>query len=223
MLTERQSRILNLIIDEYIDMANPVSSQAVFELGGLDISCPTIRNEMAALTEMGYLVQPHTSAGRVPTERGYRFFVDEVVSRDSKQTRQKTSNQQKPNVKNHTSDTAEKISEYVSDIVMFTNNNGELRYIGLKKLFSNPEFETRKAIVSIIEELERFETVLDDVIKEITCMSGEIEIFIGSENPFFRRPDYSMIVSPRKGGFISLIGPTRMDYRGNIAILEEFL
>jgi heat-inducible transcriptional repressor len=79
-LTERQKALLLVIIRDYIDAAQPVGSKRMVDRYHLDLSPATIRNEMAALTEMGYLRQPHTSAGRVPTEDGYRWFVTEMMS-----------------------------------------------------------------------------------------------------------------------------------------------
>jgi heat-inducible transcriptional repressor len=79
LLTERQKAILALIIREYIQSAQPVGSKALLNRYGLELSSATIRNEMAALSEMGYLRQPHTSAGRIPTEEGYRYFVGELM------------------------------------------------------------------------------------------------------------------------------------------------
>ncbi len=78
-LSERQKTLLLLIIRDYIDSAQPVGSKRLAEHYYLDLSSATIRNEMAALTEMGYLHQPHTSAGRVPSEEGYRYFVSEMM------------------------------------------------------------------------------------------------------------------------------------------------
>lgn len=78
-LTERQKLILTLVIHEYAETASPVGSKHLVKRYRLNMSSATIRNEMAALTEMGYLRQPHTSAGRVPTEDGYRFFVGRLV------------------------------------------------------------------------------------------------------------------------------------------------
>lgn len=78
-LTERQKLILSLIVHEHTRTAQPVGSKSMVDQFGLQMSSATIRNEMAALTEMGYLRQPHTSAGRVPTEEGYRFFVSNLV------------------------------------------------------------------------------------------------------------------------------------------------
>jgi heat-inducible transcriptional repressor len=79
-LSDRQKTLLLLIIRDYIDTAQPVGSKRLVEHYHLDLSPATIRNEMSALTEMGYLRQPHTSAGRVPTEEGYRYFVSQMMS-----------------------------------------------------------------------------------------------------------------------------------------------
>ena len=78
-LSDRQKTLLLLLIRDYIDTAQPVGSKRLVEHYHLDLSSATIRNEMAALTEMGYLRQPHTSAGRVPSEEGYRYFVSQMM------------------------------------------------------------------------------------------------------------------------------------------------
>jgi heat-inducible transcriptional repressor len=78
-LTERQKTLLLLIIRDYIDSVQPVSSKRLVGHYHLDLSSATIRNEMSALTEMGFLQQPHTSAGRVPSEEGYRYFVGQMM------------------------------------------------------------------------------------------------------------------------------------------------
>ena len=80
-LSQRKQKILKAVIDEYIGTAEPVGSRAISKKDDLDISSATIRNEMADLEEMGYLVQPHTSAGRVPTDAGYRFYVNTLMKR----------------------------------------------------------------------------------------------------------------------------------------------
>ena len=82
MLEERKKRVLQAIIEEYIQTAEPVSSNAIMNLEGLECSSATIRNEMAELEKMGYLEKPHTSAGRVPSAKGYRFYVDELLEED---------------------------------------------------------------------------------------------------------------------------------------------
>ena len=78
MLDERKAAILRAVVEEYIETAQPVGSSHVASAPGVDVSSATVRNEMAGLEAEGYLRQPHTSAGRVPTEKGYRFFVDHL-------------------------------------------------------------------------------------------------------------------------------------------------
>jgi len=78
-LTPRQQNILSLVIQQYVNSATPVSSKSLLEVGGLAVSSATVRNEMAALEELGYLTHPHTSAGRVPTDKGYRYFVERLL------------------------------------------------------------------------------------------------------------------------------------------------
>lgn len=80
-LNERKKKILQAIIDEYIGTAEPVGSRAISKKENLGLSSATIRNEMADLEEMGYLIQPHTSAGRVPSDEGYRFYVNSLMQR----------------------------------------------------------------------------------------------------------------------------------------------
>ena len=80
-LNDRKRKILQAIIDEYIGTAEPVGSRAISKIKELGLSSATIRNEMADLEEMGYLIQPHTSAGRVPSDEGYRFYVDSLMAR----------------------------------------------------------------------------------------------------------------------------------------------
>ena len=78
-LSERRKKILAAVVDEYIATAEPVGSKRILEKSGLQVSSATVRNELAELTNMGYLEQPHTSAGRVPTPKGYRIYVNELM------------------------------------------------------------------------------------------------------------------------------------------------
>ena len=83
VLDDRKKRILQAIVDEYIATAEPVSSGAITQNYDLDFSSATIRNEMAELEKRGYLDKPHTSSGRVPSAKGYRFYVDELLKDDN--------------------------------------------------------------------------------------------------------------------------------------------
>jgi heat-inducible transcriptional repressor len=80
MITQRQEKLLDFLIKEYITTAEPVSSKALKKITDLDVCGATIRNDLQELTESGYITQPHTSAGRIPTQKAYRYFVDKINS-----------------------------------------------------------------------------------------------------------------------------------------------
>lgn len=80
-LSERKRKILQAIVDDYVSTAEPVGSRSIAKKHDLGLSSATIRNEMADLEELGYLEQPHTSAGRVPSQLGYRLYVDQLMNR----------------------------------------------------------------------------------------------------------------------------------------------
>ena len=79
MLDDRKTAILSAVVQEYITTAQPVGSTHIADAPGVRVSSATVRNEMAMLEQEGYLIQPHTSAGRIPTDKGYRFFVDQLT------------------------------------------------------------------------------------------------------------------------------------------------
>ena len=83
MLDDRKKRILQAIVDEYVNTAEPVSSGAISKKKGLDFSSATIRNEMSELEKSGYLEKTHTSSGRIPSVKGYRLYVDELLKEDN--------------------------------------------------------------------------------------------------------------------------------------------
>lgn len=212
MLTERQEKILGAIVTEYIKTAGPISSGAVFGLGNFHISCPTIRNEMFELADMGFLSQPYTSAGKVPTERAYRFFVDNLMGGGIKKNKKKNRHfLQRQSAKKE----AQRISQATKDLVVYLDEDGDIKYIGLKKVLNNPEFESKQAVLSFIEEVEGLNRSAEKIVSNI---QRELDVFIGSENPFFENDDYSMLLSSFEGSFISLIGPMRMNYKRNLKL-----
>ena len=79
-LDERKVKILKAVIKNYLETGEPVGSRTISKFTDMKLSSATIRNEMADLEELGYIVQPHTSAGRIPTDKGYRFYVDDMMS-----------------------------------------------------------------------------------------------------------------------------------------------
>lgn len=78
-LAERKKKILSAVIESYINTGEPIGSKALINETGLEVSSATVRNDLADLTNKGYLVQPHTSAGRIPTLQGYRYYIDNLM------------------------------------------------------------------------------------------------------------------------------------------------
>ena len=79
-LGERKEKILNAIIQNYLETGEPVGSRTISKYSDLNLSSATIRNEMSDLEELGYILQPHTSSGRIPSDKGYRFYVDHLIA-----------------------------------------------------------------------------------------------------------------------------------------------
>ena len=88
-LDERKTKILNAIIRNYLETGEPVGSRTISKYTDLNLSSATIRNEMSDLEEMGYILQPHTSAGRIPSDKGYRFYVDNLIAEKDKEVSDK--------------------------------------------------------------------------------------------------------------------------------------
>lgn len=222
-ITERQGDILNRIVKEYIKSAQPVSSQLLEKKYDLDICPATVRIEMQKLTDKGLLSQPHTSAGRVPTDKGYRLFVDELLRKELEDF--------------EIADWfAEEISDTVKFIRLLTKNLAlassalALSYLEKEKIFwkegwegvlKTPEFREEDYIINFTKLLENFEKNIEDL-----KLNSEIKIYIGRENPFKKVKDFTIIVSkcsfPSGGETIfSLLGPKRMAYDKNISLMKS--
>ena len=204
VLTERQKDILYKTIFEYIDRAQPISSSWLEERYELPFSSATIRSELSSLAGEGYLEQPHTSAGRVPTDRGYRFFVNESLEKRVLDE-----------------EDAEDESDF-SDLVLAYHRN-ILWKEGWEHLLQEPEF-TRAELRG------NFTKFLLDVEQNIErALEGErLQVYIGRENPFSRIVDFSIIVcecdfAKGQNGFVAIVGPKRMRYHKNIRLIQPLV
>ena len=227
VLSDRQKDILQKAVFEYIERAQPISSSWLEAKYDMLLSTATIRNELAYLSEHGYLEQPHTSAGRVPTDRGYRFFVDQVMAQGLPAGGEEVAGRQEleQKIRDHmefvraTSRSLAKAS--LSLTVVYFPERSLLWKEGWEEVLRAPEFETR-------ESIENFMKFLVDVEKGIRKFHSEklVEIYIGEENPFSREKDFSILISaysfPRKQtGIMALMGPKRMAYQKNIGLLNS--
>lgn len=227
-ITERQGLILDKLIQEYIDSAEPVSSEFLEKKYHFGICPATIRIEMQKLTDGGLLFQPHTSAGRVPTDRGYRFFVDGLREKEISETEEifkieEILKKGKGDILKWADNLTKFLAEESSSFVLL--NLLEKDFIlkeGWEEILEEPEFEEKSLVSDFIRFLENFE-------KNIVHLDidGEIKIYIGRENPFSKINNFSIILtrcyfSEENEGIVSLVGPKRMNYDRNINLMKSF-
>lgn len=222
-ITERQRQILCQIIEEYAETASPVGSVTMAKLFG--VSPATIRAEMARLESLGLIAQPHTSAGRVPTDAGYRFYVNNLEggaqsyrgSEVEKRSLERGTHAIEVRVTSQSQADAA-IRRAVDSLVELTGNlglatiGGQLYLSGISRLFTQPEFMDTRRVQSVAKLLDNLEPWLRE------AAPGEpLNIFIGQENPIGRNSEVSLIISKFRSPFsdrsyIGVLGPTRQNY-----------
>ncbi|MFZ2154032.1 MAG: hypothetical protein WAV16_02260 [Candidatus Moraniibacteriota bacterium] len=228
-MNKRQEKILECIVEEYTATAIPIGSKVLSEKYGIDASSATIRNEMVELEAMGYLYQPHISAGRIPTDKGYRYFVEELMKDKELSKREQLKLQEellKLKAKNmRLSRTSAKLLSGLTGNLAISGilDKDEFDDFGMRDLLSEPEFQKLDEICRLTETMDYIDEMFDKIVKEIK--EGETKIFIGAENPVSKISSCSMIVSPYKlkngqRGVLALIGPKRMQYAKNKSLIE---
>lgn len=230
-MENRQETILSAIIREYVDMAIPVGSGLLSEKYDFDLSPATIRAEMMELEEEGYLYQPHTSAGRIPTDRGFRYFVDvlmedtgELSAREQK-TLQVELLKLKAQNKMLIRTTAKLLSAMSNSLAVSGIVDSEDFYkSGIRKLLSQPEFNNLDSVCRIAEVVDFLDENIEVFSKELKN-KNEVEVYIGKENPVIKSNECSMIVSKynlKSGeeGLLAIVGPKRMKYSHNVSLID---
>jgi len=231
-MTERQEIILGSIIREYVDFAMPVGSSLLAEKYYFDLSSATLRAEMMALEEDGYLYQPHTSAGRIPTDKGFRYFVDELMEEKQLGVREQKALQVevlKLKAQNKMlARTTAKLLSSMSDSLAISGliDSEDFYKSGTQKLLSKPEFGSLDSICKLAEVLDYLDENADDLFRK-TEGKNKAEIFIGQENPIRFADECSMVVSrynleTGEEGLLAIIGPKRMKYSRNVSIINYF-
>ncbi|HEX8390101.1 MAG TPA: transcriptional regulator [Candidatus Saccharimonadales bacterium] len=239
-MTERQAKLLGAIIEQYAEVAVPVGSVTLAKLFG--VSSATVRAEMARLEELGYIQQPHTSAGRIPTDKGYRFYVNGItgnydIEPDAPRLLDRGTRAINARVATHGDRTDRAIRSAVDSLVELTRNLGlatigdQLYLSGMGTLFAQPEFASNpENVQQIANLLDNLEPWLREAVP-----NEPLNVFIGAENPIGKSSQASLIISRFRSpysdnSYIGVLGPTRQDYakvmrlvRHTGAMLEEVL
>lgn len=221
-MDERQKDLLGEIIRCYIKSALPIGSKFLEGKCRLGISSATIRNEMAELEKDGYIAQPHTSAGRIPTQKGYRFFLENFAKEGklaAKELKELADLHKKLKVfswENRVRELAKKLAELSHNAVVVGFSPESFYYTGLSNLFSQPEFKDPQVVYDISLVIDHLDQVMVKIFGEIK----ETTVRIGSANPFGEQT--SVILTPwrSKSGLMGILGPMRMDYEKNLGLLK---
>jgi heat-inducible transcriptional repressor len=223
-MTDRQKQILSAIVEEYAEVASPVGSNLLAKV--FAVSSATIRAEMAELERLGYIMQPHTSAGRVPTDKGYRFYVNNLTEEKEGLTERRgeralNARVHDGNVPDHT------IRSAVDTLVELTHNLGlatignQLYMSGLSNLFGQPEFMQAGQVRQVAQLLDNLEPWLREA-----APNQPLSVYIGSENPIGRSAGCSLIISKFHSpysdrSYIGVLGPTRQSYRDVMMLVRR--
>ncbi|PIR73299.1 MAG: hypothetical protein COU40_03120 [Candidatus Moranbacteria bacterium CG10_big_fil_rev_8_21_14_0_10_35_21] len=226
-MNTRQEEIFSALIEEYTESAVPVGSKVLAEKYGLKFSSATIRNDMAVLEKEKFIYQPHTSAGRIPTDKGYRYFVEDIMG-DQKMSLADQKKLQAELLKlkaqhNRLSRTTAKLLSFLSGSLAITGIEKNFSEFGIRELLDNPEFKEVDEFCKVVEALDYIDENIDTILKKVKM--GETKIFIGKDNPIKGISNCSMIVSPYKTkegekGMLAIIGPKRMQYAKNKSLLD---
>jgi len=229
-LDTRKQKILGAVVNDYLHCAEPVSSDKIYKKYMRDISPATIRNEMAELEEDGFLKHPHTSSGRIPSDLGYRYFVNQLMklrglTHKEIQFIEKEYKKAGKNVEEllHTTLKIASTLSHLLAVITAPKMPFKVLSSGMANIVKQPEFndtEHIKNILSVIEREDLMEHIMDDSAKD-----DDITIRIGSEIKHKKIRDCSIVVSKydlfgESVGTISIIGPTRMTYSKITSVVD---
>jgi heat-inducible transcriptional repressor len=224
-MTSRQEQILRAIVEQYAEVASPVGSSLLAK--AFEVSSATIRAEMAELEKLGYISQPHTSAGRVPTDEGYRYYVNEL-SKSQQNPKQESRAEKALTARVHHGGLPEQtIRNAVDTLVELTHNLGlatigdQLYMSGLSNLFGQPEFMHPGQVQEVARLLDNLEPWLHEA-----APNKPLSVFIGRENPIGRGAGCSLIISKFRSpysdrSYVGVLGPTRQSYKNVMGLVQH--
>ncbi len=226
-MEERHAEVLKEIVEEYIRLARPVGSASIAEALPWPTSSATIRTMMHALEVDGYIYQPHTSAGRIPTDRGYRYYVDHQRNKrvtDGQVERIRDGYNNMAEEYRHVNRTLAKLVAYLSQSMAVSYNvkAQDVQEAGFKQLLDQPDGYNPAAVREVSDFLEN----VDEYLVQLAPADNHTAvILIGEENRLFNAKYLSLILrtiplGSRESVIIAIIGPKRMPYGRHVGLLE---
>lgn len=229
-LSERRKQLLKAIIDEYIESAEPVGSETIVEKYSLGVSPATVRNEMVVLTQTGFLKQPHTSAGRIPTTVGLKLYINELMKENILPVKDEVSIKeslwdQRFQFHRLLRAAARELSQKTGNLAIAFTEDGDIYYSGTANILDMPEFydiDLTKTVLSLIDREESLQEIFDRAVGD-----ANVQILIGDELGQEILEYCGIIFSPfgsgkKNAGVIGVIGPSRMPFARIIPTVRYF-
>jgi len=228
-LTERQTQILKAVIDEYIESANPVGSENLVEKYKLNCSPATVRNEMVRLTEQGFLQKPHTSAGRMPTPMGLRYYIANLMKEQDVPVLQEVAIKQRLwqerfEFEKLLHQAALALADITSNLAVALSVEGHLAYAGAVNILEYPEFydiEVTRAVLNLLDHYDLLQELFAKAVSE-----ADVHILLGEETELSNFEPcgvvFSRFDSGKHSGTIGVLGPCRMRFDKVVPIVRYF-
>ncbi|MFA5029446.1 MAG: hypothetical protein WC518_01690 [Patescibacteria group bacterium] len=222
-MADRKDNLFKIIVEEYLNSANPVGSSLVVEKYFPDLSSATIRNEMAELEEADLIYQPHTSAGRIPTIKGYQYYLDKFVGAGELNAKQrKNLDKLRSELKADQESIkvlAKNLAELSREAVLIGFGPQDVYYTGIANLFRQPEFYQQALVYSMSEIIDHLDEVM---FKIFTKIDARAKILLGADNPFGEASAVILGQYRLKGqpGLVGILGPSRMNYANNLGLID---
>jgi transcriptional regulator of heat shock response len=217
---ERQLEILRAIVDEYVATQEPVGSKAIAERHGLGVSPATIRNDMAILEDAGFITQPHTSAGRIPTNSGYRLFVDRIAQIKPLSAAERRAIENFMSGALQPDEIAERavrlLAQITHQVAIVQIPDQERVVLSGTANLARSHHESAAELFPILEALEE-QVVL---LKLLADAGNSINVKIGSEQASANLQSTSIVSMGAGAGAVGILGPTRMDYSGSMGAVH---
>ncbi len=221
LISPRQQKLLLSIISEFINTAEAVGSISLQNKYRFKVSPATIRNEMAELVLHGYLFQKHSSGGRIPTTKGWRFFIESLGEKEWQEVDVITKEQIKSELSKIKFDKRSLIRQSIQFLSKISGNaavalvGDEVYYAGLAEMIKIPEFHESQSLENILRVLEDYLTLSE--IFNVKSIDDDVQILVGDEIGKDELKDYAVIFSEirihgSQSGYISVIGPNRINY-----------
>ena len=228
-LTDRQKNLLRAVIEKYIETAEPIGSETIEKESKLGVSPATIRNEMVKLTSLGYLRQPHTSAGRIPTSVGMKFYVDQLMEEKSLSLKDEVAIKEELGEKKERFDkllrhTARVLADQTHSMALATDEDNDIYAAGMANILDMPEFydiDITKTVLSMLDKAEMLSAIFGQLSTE-----EQIKILFGEELGVPYLEPCGFVISryqmPSHRGVLAVVGPSRLNYQVIIPTMRYF-